>query len=131
MNSALWEVQRGSEKKDKYMKVVEWSEKDECYVGSAPGLILGGVHGKNEAKVFEELCEVVDEAICLLEKEGRPLPAPTADKKYSGKILLRIPPDLHKSIAIKALQEGESLNKLIQHQILESPVFSPSKPGSQ
>lgn len=107
----------GRKKRERYLKIVEWSEKDGCYVGTAPGLILGGVHGKDEIKVFEELCEVVDEAIRLMEEEGRPLPEPTANKKYSGKILLRIPSALHKKIVIKALQEGESLNKLIQHQI--------------
>lgn len=104
-------------KSDRYLKVVEWSEEDGCYVGTAPGLILGGVHGKDEVKVFKKLCQVVDEVLTLLEKEGRPFPPPTADKKYSGKILLRIPPALHKVLAVKALKEGESINKVIQHQL--------------
>ena len=33
---------------DNYLKIVEWSEEDNCYVGSAPGLFIGGVHGKNQ-----------------------------------------------------------------------------------
>jgi predicted HicB family RNase H-like nuclease len=98
----------------------EWSEKDGCYIGTAPGLILGGIHGKDEWKVFKELCQAVEEAIQIFEKEGHPLPAPTANKKYSGKILLRIPPDLHKALAIKALKEGQSVNKVIQHRIEKS-----------
>lgn len=104
-------------KSDRYLKVVEWSEEDRCYIGTIPGLIIGGVHGKVESKVFAELCEVADEAIEIFEQEGRPLPEETANKKYSGKILLRISPDLHKTLAIKALREGESVNKLIQHQL--------------
>ena len=52
----------------KYAKVVEWSEKDHCYVGSAPGLILGGCHGDDEKQVFEELCQIVDEVIELSAK---------------------------------------------------------------
>ncbi len=104
-------------KTDKYLKVVEWSEEDNCYVGTAPGLIIGGVHGKDETKVFKQLCQAVEEAIHLLEKEGKPLPEATSDKKYSGKILLRLPPDLHKTLSVKALREGESINKLIQHQL--------------
>ena len=105
---------------DDYLKIVEWSEEDRCYVGMAPGLIIGGVHGRNQKKVFDELCEAVEEAIQILQKEGRPLPAATANKKYSGKIALRIPPPLHKSLAMKALQEGESVNKLIQHELEEA-----------
>ena len=105
---------------DDYLKIVEWSEEDQCYVGTAPGLILGGVHGKNQKKVFNELCEAVEEAIQILRKEGRPLPAATANKKFSGKIALRIPPQLHKALAGKAFQEGESVNKLIQHELQEA-----------
>lgn len=104
-------------KKDRYLKMVEWSEEDGCYVGTAPGLIIGGVHGKDEAKVFARLSKAVTEAIALLEKEGRPLPEPTANRSFSGKILLRLPPLLHKSIAVKALQAGESINKYIQHRL--------------
>lgn len=39
-----------------YAKIVEWSVEDQCYVVSAPGLILGGCHGDDEKQVFEELC---------------------------------------------------------------------------
>ena len=102
---------------DQYLKIVEWSEEDKCYVGTAPGLILGGVHGKDEAKVFKELCKAVDLAIQIYQKEGRPLPEATADKTYSGKIALRVPPELHKTLVLKAVQTGESLNKLIVNKL--------------
>lgn len=104
--------------KDHYLKIVEWSKEDKCYVGTAPELILGGVHGPDEKKVFVELCQVVSEAIALLEKEGRPLPQAASQKKYSGKILLRLPPSWHKLLTLKAMQKGESVNKLIQSQLL-------------
>ena len=48
-------------RRDQYLKIVEWSEEDQCYIGRVPGLALGGVHGKNEAKVFEKLGSLVDE----------------------------------------------------------------------
>lgn len=62
---------------DDYLKVVEWSDQDQCYIGTAPGLLLGGVHGKNQAKVFKDLCEAVEEAIRILREEGKPLPVAT------------------------------------------------------
>ncbi|MBI2909198.1 MAG: hypothetical protein HYX92_16255 [Chloroflexi bacterium] len=49
----------------RYVKIVEWSEEDQCYVGSSPGLIYGGCHGDNEWYVFDELCRIVEEAIEL------------------------------------------------------------------
>ena len=57
---------------DQYLKIVEWSEEDQCYVGTCPNLTLGGVHGKNEAKVFGELCHAVEEWIDICEKDGEP-----------------------------------------------------------
>ena len=66
----------GKEMKDstKYVKIVEWSEEDQCYVGSAPGLIFGGYHGRDEKKVFDELCRIVEEAIGLNRKDGNRYP---------------------------------------------------------
>ena len=104
-----------------YLKVVEWSEEDKCFVGTAPGLFIGGVHGKNEADVFKELQEEVNGTISLMQKEGMPLPPSTANRNYSGKIALRISCDLHKRLSLKATQLGESLNKFIQ-QNLETVV---------
>lgn len=106
---------------DKYLKVVEWSDEDKCYVGTAPGLIVGGVHGKNETRVFSELCEAVESTLKLLKQEGKSLPGHTANRKFSGKIALRIPADLHKALAVRAMQHGESVNKLIRHN-LESAI---------
>lgn len=63
---------------DRYVKIVAWDEEDQCYIGRCPGLMLGGIHGDDEAAVYQELCQAVDEWIGLCEKEGRPLPAPTS-----------------------------------------------------
>jgi hypothetical protein len=67
-------------KSSRYAKIVEWSEADRCFVGSAPGLILGGCHGCDERRVFDELCDIVDEAIELYEADGKELPPPTAGR---------------------------------------------------
>lgn len=62
----------------RYAKIVAWSDEDRCFVGTAPDLILGGCHGDDEREVFDELCRIVDEAIELYKREGRPLPPPSA-----------------------------------------------------
>lgn len=71
---------------DRYVKIVEWSEEDQAYVGSAPGLIHGGCHGSDERAVFDELCKIVDEAIALYRADGKPLPPATAGQDLVGRI---------------------------------------------
>lgn len=61
---------------DRYHKWVEWSDEDQAYIGHCPDLITG-IHGDDPQQVYRELCEVVDEAIAVLEQDGRPLPPPT------------------------------------------------------
>jgi len=92
------------------MKIVEWSDEDNCFVGSAPRLIGTCCHGKDEARVYAELCQIVEEWIELLEKDCDPLPEPLAAKKFSGRFVLRVEPALHRRLAAKALAAGESLN---------------------
>jgi predicted RNase H-like HicB family nuclease len=70
----------------RYAKIVEWSEEDQCYVGSAPGLIRGGCHGDDERQVFDELCQIVEEAIDLYRQDGRLLPAPTAGRGLASSL---------------------------------------------
>ena len=70
----------------RYAEIVEWSDEDQCYVGSAPGPILGGCHGSDEKEVFAELCEIVEEAIALYRTDGEPLPPPTAGRDFANKM---------------------------------------------
>ena len=63
-------------KGDRYVKVVEWSDEDKCFVGTCPQLMYGGSYGDDATKVFAELCEMVEEAIETLEENGKPLPQP-------------------------------------------------------
>jgi predicted RNase H-like HicB family nuclease len=71
----------------KYVKIVEWSEQDQCFVGSCPGLIYGGCHGDDEKQVFEELCSIVEEVIEIYKRNNKPLPPPTSGKDYANKML--------------------------------------------
>ena len=96
------------------MKIVQWSEEDGCYVGTCPGVQRGGVHGADETVVYKELCGVVAETIELYKNDARPLPKPTASRSYSGRFVLRVEKELHQTLAIRAMQQGESLNSYCQ-----------------
>ena len=97
-------------KSDQYLKLVYWSEEDQCYIGRSPGLFFGGVHGDDEIRVYADLVREIDEWIALWEEEGKPLPAATAGKSYSGKFNLRVGEELHEQLAMESMKVSESLN---------------------
>jgi predicted RNase H-like HicB family nuclease len=70
----------------RYIKIVEWSDEDQCFIGRAPGLFYGGCHGDDEKKVFAELCQIVDEWIEIFKQDGKPLPPATAGQGIADKI---------------------------------------------
>ena len=76
---------------DRYVKIVEWSEEDQCYVGSAPGLLHGGCHGPDERLVFDELCQIVEEAIALYAEDGKPLPDQTSGRDLANSLVVARP----------------------------------------
>jgi predicted RNase H-like HicB family nuclease len=71
----------------RYVKIVEWSEEDQCYVGSSPGLLYGGCHGDDEQQVFEQLCQIVEETIELYHQDGKQLPPATSGRDFANKLL--------------------------------------------
>ena len=95
----------------RYLKIVEWSDADQCFVGHCPGLFFGGCHGADETKVYRAICKLVEEHVAELLANKERLPAATAGKTYSGKFVVRIGPELHQKAAIKASARGESLNQ--------------------
>lgn len=69
-----------------YAKIVEWSDEDQCCVGSSPGLLYGGCHGLDEKAVFDELCRVVEETVTLYRVDGKALPPPTSGRDYANEM---------------------------------------------
>ena len=69
---------------ERYVKIIEWSDEDRCFVGTAPGLLWGGCHGDDEHSVFLELSQIVDEALEILAADLRPLPPPSSREEHSA-----------------------------------------------
>lgn len=67
---------------DKYTKLVEWSDEDNCFIGSCPELFYGGVHGDDPALVFAELREAIEETIALYQHDGKALPKPMTGQQF-------------------------------------------------
>jgi predicted HicB family RNase H-like nuclease len=104
---------------DRYLKMVSWSEEDQCYVGSVPGWIGDCCHGDDEAAVYRDLCGIVNEWIAIYQKDGRPLP-PQTNREYSGRFVLRTGPEMHRALAVRALGAGESLNSFVVKALRKS-----------
>ena len=60
----------------RYLKIVEWSDEDQCFIGRCPGLLGPCYHGEDETAVYAELCQIVEEWLELLQADGKPLPPP-------------------------------------------------------
>lgn len=71
-----------------YLKIVEWSEEDQCFVGQCPGIIGPCCHGGDEVQVYQELCQIVDEWIRIMLDDEKTLPPPTAGNNLVIKLLM-------------------------------------------
>ncbi len=72
---------------DRYLKIVEWSEEDDCYLDSALGLIEHCCHGDDEQEVFKELGVIVDEWIEILQAQQTELPPPTFNQGMKSRFI--------------------------------------------
>jgi len=104
-------------KNDRYAYRVIWSANDDEYLGLCaefPG--LSWLAGTPEA-ALKGIRRVVAEGIEIMEADGDSIPKPLSNKKFSGKFSVRIPPEVHRHLAIQAAEEGVSLNRLISAKL--------------
>jgi predicted HicB family RNase H-like nuclease len=104
----------------RYPRVIEWSEADGFYVGSAPPLVGQCCHGASEAKVAAQLATIVEDLVEDILDGKMPTPHGEAARSYSGKFVIRIPKELHKKLALQAMARGESLNQFVAEALASS-----------
>lgn len=104
-------------KNDRYTYRVTWSEEDHEYVGlCAEFPSLSWLASTPEA-ALRGIREVVGEVVADLEAKGELVPEPIATKQYSGKFLVRVPPELHRRLALEAAEAGVSLNRIASEKL--------------
>lgn len=97
---------------DRYTYRVTWSEEDEEYVGlCAEFPSLSWLAAEPEA-ALRGIRQVVAEVVADMRAVGESEPEPIALRQYSGKFMVRIPPEVHRKLAIEAAEAGVSLNRL-------------------
>lgn len=99
-------------KNDHYTYRVTWSEEDGEYVGlCAEFPSLSWLASEPEA-ALQGIRQVVADVVADLQDNGEPVPEPLSVKNYSGRFMVRIPPELHRRLALEAAESGISLNRL-------------------
>ena len=99
-------------KNDHYTYRVTWSTDDEEYVGLCTEFpSLSWVASTPEA-ALKGIRNVVADVVKDMQANNEKIPEPIAIKNYSGKFMVRVPPEIHRDLALKAAEAGVSLNRL-------------------
>ncbi len=97
---------------DRYTYRVTWSEEDEEYLGQCVEFPSLSWLADNPEDTLQGVRQVVADVVADLKANNEPIPEPIAIKQYSGKFLVRIPPETHRRLALEAAEAGISLNRL-------------------
>jgi len=102
---------------DPFTYRVTWSDEDRDYVGlCAEFPSLSWLDGTQE-KALLGIRKLVKAAVADLKNSNEPVPDPLSTRAYSGKFVVRVPPDVHRELAIKAAESGVSLNRLVSSKL--------------
>jgi predicted HicB family RNase H-like nuclease len=99
-------------KNDRYTYRVTWSEEDNEYVGLSAEFPSLSWLAKTPEAALKGIRKVVANVVEDMKRNGEAIPEPIANRHYSGKFMVRVPPEVHRDLAIKAAEAGVSLNRL-------------------
>ena len=107
---------------DRYTYRVTWAAEDDEYVAlCAEFPSLSWLAGTPE-EALHGLRQLVAEVMADLQANHEPIPEPFALRQYSGKFLVRVPPDLHRQLVVEAAEAGVSLNRLASAKLASQLV---------
>ncbi len=104
-------------KNDKYTYRVTWSEDDNEYVGLCAEFPSLSWLADTQEKALRGIRNLVGDVLMDMGKTDEPIPEPIASKHFSGKFLVRVPPDVHRKLAIQAAESGISLNRIASSKL--------------
>jgi predicted HicB family RNase H-like nuclease len=102
---------------DRYTYRVTWSDEDEEYVGLCAEYPSLSWLEKTPEKALSGIRKLVRETVADLKKAKEPIPDPISTRSYSGKFMVRVPPEVHRMLAIKAAESGVSINRLVSSKL--------------
>jgi predicted HicB family RNase H-like nuclease len=98
---------------DRYTYREEWSEEDDAYIARCLEFPSLATHGPSPELALTELRAVVASVVEDLSRSDESIPEPLGSRAYSGKLVLRLPKTVHRDAAIRAAEEGVSLNQFL------------------
>ena len=102
---------------------VSWSDEDKEHVGTCVEFpSLSHLDASPEA-ALRGIRELVEDVVADMRKSGEPVPQPLAEQSFSGNFVTRIPPELHRHLAIEAAEAGVSLNRLVSARLAMPPAL--------
>jgi len=101
-----------AQKNSKYTYRVTWSEEDREYVGLCAELPSLSWLARTPETALKGIRRVVSKVVADMIRNKEPIPDPIATKHFSGKFMVRVPPDVHRQLALQAAEAGVSLNRL-------------------
>jgi len=106
-----------AKKVDRYTYRVTWSEEDQEYVGQCVELPGMSWLDKSQEKALLGIRKVVAETVMDLRRSKEPVPEPLSARPYSGKFMVRVPPEVHRMLVMKAAESGVSLNRWVSSKL--------------
>ena len=104
-------------KDDRYTYRVTWSEEDHEHVGLCAEFPSLSWLAETPEAALKGIRKLVAEVVVDMRAQGEPLPEPLAAKDYSGKFMVRVPPEVHRRLAIEAAEARVSLNRLVSAKL--------------
>ncbi|MFW2403219.1 MAG: type II toxin-antitoxin system HicB family antitoxin [Gammaproteobacteria bacterium] len=102
---------------DRYTYRVTWSEEDREHVGLCaefPGLSW---LEKSPEKALSGIRQLVRNCVIDMAANDEKVPEPISARRFSGKFMVRVPPETHRALAIQAAESGVSLNRLVASKL--------------
>ncbi len=103
--------------KDHYTYRVTWSDEDGEYVALCAEFPSLSWLADTPEKAFSGIRRIVSDCLNDMQADGEEPPQPIADRTYSGKILVRVPPETHRALVLRAAEQEVSLNRLVSARL--------------
>ncbi len=99
-------------KDDHYTYRVTWSDDDQAYAGLCAEFPSLSWLAPSPESALRGMRSVVAEVIMDMRSNGEAIPEPLVARNFSGKFMIRVPPDVHRRLAVEAAESKVSLNRL-------------------